>query len=295
MRHPQFQSQSYIKQVGFSLVEILITLALGLLISGAVIQVLVSSSVTERLNRSISSAQESGRFIISRLRSEVLMAGRYDMLSQNLNIDQDIVAEASFVKNHPVILPGDFNAFADVGSAQGASGAHDKLAVSVLAQRDCRGYLLGYAAAEEFFVVNEYFVDGNKLKCRGFDGRVLRGQKVAVGHNGHAAFTLLDDVESFQVLYGYTNSAITADNSARPVSYVTADKLPAALGANGQVVAIRLAILIRGDAEITISPVPSFKLLNEDAITPTTQRLFKQFETTITLRNSKNFMRSRKV
>jgi len=283
------------QQRGFSLVEILIALALGLIISGAVVQVLVSNSVTERLNRSISSAQESGRFIVSRLRSELLMAGRYDMLSQNLNSDQDIVAEASFVQNHPVILPGEFNAFVDVGSVQGASGASDKLAVSVLAQRDCRGYRLGYAAGEEFFVVNEYFVDGNKLKCRGFDGRVLRGQKVAVGHNGHNAYTLLDDVESFQVLYGYTSSAITADNSARPVSYVTADRLPAALGNNGQVVAVRIAILIKGDAEITISPVPSFKLLNEDAITPAAQRLFKQFETTITLRNSKNFMRSRKV
>lgn len=295
MKHCRFQSRSNLNQGGFSLVEILITLALGLLISGAVIQVLVSSSVTERLNRSISSAQESGRFIVSRLRAEVLMAGRYDMLSPNLNTDQDVVAESSFVKNHPVILPGDFNAFADVGSAQGAAGASDKLAVSVLAQRDCRGYRLGYAGDEEFFIVNEYFVDGDKLKCRGFDGRVLRGQKVAVGHNSHNAYTILDDVESFQVLYGYTSSAITADNSARPVSYVTADSLPAALGANGQVVAIRLAILIKGDAEITISPVPSFKLLNEDAITPAAQRLFKQFETTITLRNSKNFMRSRKV
>lgn len=280
---------------GFTLVEIMITLALGLLISGAIIQVLVSNSVTQKLNRSMASAQEGGRFIISRLRADLLMTGRYESLSPNLNGDQDIVAEADFVRNHPVILPGEFAAFADVGSKQGADGAPDAVAVSMVASTDCRGYKLGYLDDEEFFVVNEYFLDGDELKCRGFDGRVLRGQKVAVGHDSHLAITLLDDVEDFQVLYGITDRAVTNDNSARPVSYVTADALPLILAANGQVVAIRLAVLIRGDAEVVVDPVAKFKLLNETASQPGQKRLYKVFETTITLRNVKNFMRSRKV
>ncbi|GAC14422.1 PilW family protein [Aliiglaciecola lipolytica] len=282
-------------QRGFSLVEIMITLALGLLITGAIIQVLVSNSLTERLNRSLSSTQESGRFIISRLRNEFLMAGLYDVLDPDLNRDLDVVLENAFVRNHPVILPGDFNAFNDVGSVQGASGTNDKVAIALQARTDCRGYKLGYAEQEEFFVVNEYFVDGKTLKCRGFDGRVLRGQKAAVGHDSHAAVTLLDEVESFQVQYGYTNNLLTGDNSARPVSYVTADQLPAVLDDDGQVVAIRIAVLIKGDAEVSLISVPSFKLLNETAISPSEKRLFKLFETTITLRNVKNFMRSRKV
>ncbi|GAA6184199.1 MULTISPECIES: PilW family protein [Alteromonadaceae] len=282
-------------QGGFSLVEIMITLALGLLITGAIIQVLVSNSLTERLNRSLSSTQESGRFIITRLRNELLMSGLYDILDPALNTDQDIVLESAFVRNHPVILPGDFAAFDDVGSAQGASGASDKVAVAMQGKTDCRGYKLGYADDEEFFVVNEYFVDGKTLKCRGFDGRVLRGQKVAVGHDGHSPVILLDEVESFQVQYGYTNNLLTGDNSARPVSYVTADQLPAILADNGQVVAIRIAVLIKGDAEVFLNSVPSFKLLNETAISPSENRLFKLFETTITLRNAKNLMRSIKV
>ena len=44
-----------------------------------------------------------------------------------------------------------------------------------------------------------------------------------------------------------------------------------------------------------IDPVPSFKLLDETAYQPTEKRLFKQFETTITLRNVKNFVRSRNI
>ncbi len=201
-------NHSYRKQSGFTLIEIMISLLLGLIISGAIIQVLVSNSVTQKLNRSIASAQEVGRFAISRLRHDLIMAGRYEPLSPNLNRDQDIVTEADFVRNHPVVLPGEFVAFGDVGSKQGAFGASDAVAVSLMASADCRGYKLGYLADEEFFVVNEYFLQGNELKCRGFDGRVLRGQKVAVGHDNHNPITLVDDVRRF-------SSALWRDGSSR--------------------------------------------------------------------------------
>ena len=57
---------------GFSLVELMITLVLGLVISGAVIQVLVSSNITNTLNQAVSQVQESGRFITHRLTQELL-------------------------------------------------------------------------------------------------------------------------------------------------------------------------------------------------------------------------------
>lgn len=277
---------------GFTLIEIMITLALGLLISGAIIQVMVSNSVTDRLNRAVASAQENGRFIVSRLRSEVIMTGRYDNLSAALNRDVDVVEEAAFIQNRPVPLPGDFVSRAGLGAIEGSNTASDTLVVSLQSDRDCRGYTLGYAVDEEFYVVNEYFLDGRELKCRGFDGRYLRGQKNAEGHNGHAAFTLLDDVESFQVLYGIADATVAGDNSARPVQYVPANDLAAKFANNAQVVAIRIALLVRGDGEVSVNPVPTFVLLNEDPITPGNQHIYKQFEVTIALRNVKNFVRS---
>jgi type IV pilus assembly protein PilW len=277
---------------GFTLIEIMITLALGLLISGAIIQVMVSNSVTDRLNRAIASAQESGRFIVNRLRTEIIMTGRYDSLSGNLNADVDIVEEAAFVQNHPIPLAGDFVNRLGLGALEGAGAANDTLVISLQSDRDCRGFTLGYAAGEEFYVVNEYFVEGRQLKCRGFDGRYLRGQKVAVGHSGHASFTLLDDVDSFQVLYGIADASVAGDNSARPVQYISADQLAAAFADDGQVVAIRIALLVRGDGEVFVDPVPSFVLLNEDPVTPGNQHIYKQFEVTIALRNMKNFVRS---
>jgi type IV pilus assembly protein PilW len=279
------------KQKGFTLVEIMISMALGLVISGAVIQIMVSNSVTEKLNRAMASSQESGRFIINRLRGEMLMVGLYDQMNPKLNIDVDVVNENNFVRNHPVILPNEFAVRTTLGASQGTSGGNDSLVVSLQSNMDCRGYALGYENDEQFYVVNEYFVDDNKLKCRGFDGRYLRGQKVAEGHNSHNAITILDDVANFQVTYGITDATSTL-GSAIPTRFITADGIQNAINNGKTIVAFRIAIVVRADSDITVENRPSFRLLNEANYTPSDNGLYKSFETTITLRNMKNFVRS---
>ncbi len=282
-------------QQGFTLIELMIALTLGLVISAAVIQVMISNNATERLNRALAATQENGRFVVSRLRQELLMTGRYDPLSADLNTDVDIAIESAFVVNSPVPLPGDFIAAPAKGAIDGANGASDTLMVALQAFEDCRGLKHGYGTDEEFFVVNEYFLDGTSLMCRGFDGRVLRGQKVATGNDADKAYVILDDVYSFQVVYGVTEGFSTTDNSARPVQFIPANELAVAEAAGSQVVAIRIAVLLKGDSDLIIDSPMQFKLLNEYAITPSEKRLFKQFETTITLRNSKNTIRSRNI
>ena len=52
---------------GFSLVELMISLALGLVITGAVLQIMVSNQVTNSFNTAVAQVQDSGRFIMLRL------------------------------------------------------------------------------------------------------------------------------------------------------------------------------------------------------------------------------------
>jgi type IV pilus assembly protein PilW len=283
-------SQVVTKQSGFTLIEIMISLALGLVISSAVVQVMISNSMTEKLNRAVASTQESGRYIVSRMRTELLMVGLYDAINPMLNDDVDIAEEESFLRNHPVPIAGDFVARPLLGSTQGVDGASDTLVVSLQAQRDCRGFTLGYDAGEEFYVVNEYFVSDGKLKCRGFDGRVVRGQKVAQGHNNHAAYTILDDVLSFQVSYGVADP-LSNNGETLPTQYIDASGLAAAFDANQQVVSLRMAIVVKGEGDIGLDQALTFKLLNEDSITAPDKGLYKAFETTVTFRNMRNFVR----
>ena len=278
------------KQAGFSLVEIMISLALGAILSVTVIQVMVSQSVTDKLNRALASVQENGRYAVVKLQQDIMLTGRYDMLSVQLDRGQDITEEAVFLQNNALVLPNTFANRAELGVSQGSSGGNDSLVISKVDSRDCRGYSLGYATGVEFPVVNEYFVEDRKLKCRGFDLRVLRGMQVATGHNNHNAFTLLDNVEGFQVLYGVAYHA-NGSALATPNQYVTADNI----SAPERVVAVRIALLIRSDDAININNTRGFTLLNEASVTPATSHLYRQFEATIMLRNMQNMIKRSRV
>ncbi|MCZ8529666.1 PilW family protein [Alteromonas sp. PRIM-21] len=277
-------------QYGFSLVELMITLTLGLIISGAVIQVLVSSSVTNKVNQAVAQVQESGRFIMARLSAEFYEVGRYDQIVADVDTSVDIVAEAAYVENHPVALPGDFSTNTTLGSVQTTNGGSDKLVVSLLNHEDCTGNAHGYAG-REFHVVNHYFVSGSALKCTGYDGRVLLGIKSQTVDP--ITVTLLDNVESFQVQFGVSD-VITSSNG-QAVTYVTADAIDNLRALNQQVVSLRWAIMLKSyENEVRQTQAQKYALLNEASKTMTTDHYYQVFSKTLALRNMKNFVRSSK-
>lgn len=274
---------------GFSLVELMISLVLGLVISGAIIQVLVSSSVTNKLNQAVAQVQESGRFITSRLTTELMEVGRYDLIAATIDTSVDVVSESAFVQNNPIVIPGDFTANLTLGSSQADDGGNDELVVSLLASQDCTGNTHGYAAGEEFHVVNHYFVSGTEFTCKGYDGRVLRSLKDQVV--SPVSVILLDNVVSFQLQYGVSSGAGTSQGQA--VTYVTAEQLDALRSQNQQVVALRWALLLNSyqdQVQQTSSPV--FALLNESAVTLDNTHYYQVYTKTLALRNMKNFVRS---
>jgi type IV pilus assembly protein PilW len=260
---------------GFSLVEMMIALSLGAVLSLAIIQIMTASSITQQLNRALASTQENGRFIMHRLRTETMHSGRYDAWSGGLNRSVDIVEEAAFVKRHPIIMPGDFSSRTSLGSQ---NAAQDTLVITHQATRDCRGYVLGYDGVEEFPVVNEFFVEDNVLRCRGFDLRVLRGLRTAVGHNSHSSIALVDGVVSFQVMYGVGDR-----NSGQIIRYVNA----ADIADPTQIVALRLALLLQSPEGINVNNTQTFKLLDADTVSPSEAFVYRQFETNILLRNTR--------
>lgn len=277
------------KHAGFSLVELMITLTLGLIISGAIIQVLVSSSVTNKLNQAVSQVQESGRFIMSRLSKELYEVGRYDLVTANIDTSVDIVAEAAYVQNNAVALPGDFINNATLGTVQTGSGGSDKLVVSLLGASDCTGNRHGYPVDTEFHIVNHYFVVGSELKCTGYDGRVLRGLKSQTV--SPITVTLLDNVESFQIQFGVSDEIVTSQGQA--ISYVTADQLANLRASNQLVVSLRWALMLKSyQNEVRQTTAQQFSLLNEAAKTMDTAHYYQVFSKTLALRNMKNFVRS---
>lgn len=277
-------------QRGLTLIELMVAVALGSLVAVSIIQALVSNRMSDDLNKSIASAQENGRFIMTRLRNDIINGGYYDPLNRNLNRDTDVVEEGAFLRANFIPLPGVFVSRPALGSIEGNGADSDRLVVGLQGLRDCRGYKLGYAADEEFFAVNEYYLEDNNLKCRGFDGRWLRGKKGAEGHNGHNAVTLMENVLDFQVMYGITRT----DNKTMqgsPVRYIDASELVGAFAANAHVVALKVAVIIKGDGDGFVAEPATFKLFEEEKLTAPDRGLYKAFQTTITLRNANYFVR----
>ncbi|WP_232365125.1 PilW family protein [Salinimonas marina] len=160
---------------GFSLIELMISLVLGLVITGGVIQVMVSSRVTNGLNQAVGQVQEAGRFIMTRLTRELHETGRYDQIGSRIDPSVDLLVESAFIQNRPIGLPGDYVAKPGLGSLQTGSGGNDQLVVNMLADADCTGATHGHTNGIEFHVVNVYQVTNGRLTCTGYDGRVLRG------------------------------------------------------------------------------------------------------------------------
>ncbi|AXR07223.1 PilW family protein [Salinimonas sediminis] len=277
------------RAAGFSLVELMIALVLGLVITGGIIQIMVSSRVTNGLNQAIAQVQESGRFIITRLSRDLHETGRYDQIGARIDESVDTHVESAFIQNRPIGLVGDYPALPALGSIQAADGANDTLVVNLLAAADCSGATHDHLNNTEFHVVNVYQVNNNALTCTGYDGRILRG--VAPGSVSAAAVTLMDNVESFQVQYGIT--AIRASSQGQAVRYVTASELPLARAGTQQVVALRIGVLLRSDAgQISGIAGSQVVVLNEPAITTPDNVYSQVFSQTLTLRNMKNFVRS---
>ena len=100
------------QQSGFSLIELMISLVLGLIILSGVIQVFVSTQATNSLNQAIAEIQEYGRYITLRIQDELREVGRYDINTTNIEDSTDLVLESSFVLRQPVAIANDYPAMA---------------------------------------------------------------------------------------------------------------------------------------------------------------------------------------
>jgi len=109
---------------GFGLIEIMVALVLGLVISMGVIQIFVASRGTYTTQNTSARMQEDARFVLSKMMQEIRMTGMFGCLS----VDNLVPANGSIVKpaafNTPVSWNNANNSLtlitADIGGSGGA-------------------------------------------------------------------------------------------------------------------------------------------------------------------------------
>ena len=202
------------RQAGFSLVELMIAITLGLVVLLAVGSIYLGSRQTYRVQEDNARMQEAGRYALEVIGRSIRQAG----------------ADGEMTFNTTDVTPT-CGAAAPCNAITGTNAATDSLTVQFYAgreeldndaspggwvTRDCTG---GQVAANTV-ITNAFAVNGTDLECTGSAGGTQE---------------LVSDIQDLQVLYGIDNTG--NDQSA--------DQYVAAPGDWSQVVTARVCVLIQ--------------------------------------------------
>ena len=102
------------KQQGFSLIEVMIALVIGMVLLGGAVNIFISNNSVYRLESELSRMQESGRFLIDIMSKEIRMAG-YNGCSSRGNVVPNVMAN-----NPPPLAINNDNAVLGYNGSGGA-------------------------------------------------------------------------------------------------------------------------------------------------------------------------------
>lgn len=247
-------------QKGLSLVELLIAMLLGLMLTAGALTMMLSSQQIYQATDTLSRIQESGRFALNFLAKDLRMAG-YNTTEQ---ADGKVFWDGACGATNPC-------------TTNGAGSDSDQVGVLMDPSNDLD--CLGNAVASENTVVaNVYYIDDpendqiSSLYCHGYD---LSANNWVTPNPQ----PLVDGVENMQILYGITDPA--ANNAI--TSYISADAVTdwATIGA------ARVSLLLNnGQAQGNgDNVIRTFNLLDADPIVVTDRHNRQAFSTTITINN----------
>lgn len=294
-----YKRRDLISESGFTLIELMISLVLGLLISAAVIQVYIINTRTITIQQSASEVQDSTIFAMQSLEEHVRLA----------NLGNPVTNINSLTKNGGVVLTGNNigdAAYANTGyftisagqtGTAGTNGwtgasnmdkASDQLTIQYKNSTgqslyDCEGTEIASGSAN--WVVERYFVRETTNKELGLAcdaGRVTNAGAVSgFGDNGEI---LIPGVDQFKVLLG----------SMTDISKITymPSKTYRTLTDKPDITTIKLGVVIRSSTPLLSSTdKSSFLLLDENHTlkTDATRKKYyrRAYESTALLRNAR--------
>lgn len=176
-------------QHGFTLIELMVALAISMLLMLGVINVFIAGKTSYNLQSGMGRLQENGRYAIDILAQNIGMAGFTTGLSPI-----DTLNTANLANN--------FSSNADLGLTVSSRQASDVIEINYDSATDCLGNNTGGTATDR------YYLNGSDLMCLG---------------NGSANPGLLaEGIDNMQILYGEDS-----DNDGITDRYVNADNLTA--------------------------------------------------------------------
>lgn len=252
---------------GFSLIELMIAVALGTLVVMAVVTLFITNQRTYNLQQNTRIIQQQGLFVLEHMVQDIRKAGYRHISGVNeigvvLTEVNNISGSKDGAGNSASSNPDRLTVAFDV-VVEGASDRNN-----TTAPRDCEGTkITSTTRVLQTYWLNE---EEEELRCK---------SSYSASDEG---LVLLEGVESFQVLYGI--DAIK-DGLASVSHYVTADKLTE--DNVGAVVAIRMGFIVANNSgDGTTSTEKTYYLLDKEIkLGGADKKVRRQFMRTIPLRN----------
>ena len=104
--HRQLQNRKLGRQKGISLVELMISITIGLILMTGVVQLFLSSRTTFSTQQALARVQESGRLAMEFLSEDIRMAGYMGCMSRNLNFSNTLNSASDLAYNFSVGIEG---------------------------------------------------------------------------------------------------------------------------------------------------------------------------------------------
>ncbi len=248
---------------GFTLIEIMVALVLGLLILNAVIQVFLSTRQSARIQNAASQMQEDGRTAIEILNRYIRLAG-YTNLPWNKN---RLPANGPFGLGQ-VVIGGDNDVNGRDSIRIRYQGAADGSITSCLGAQINLNQM-----ADMTFSLSDVENGERSLRCTN-NTPPVNTQPMVGG------------LQDMQILYGLSQGNNAIDAAGRLIrgvtAYVPASQVPAAEW--DQVIAVRVSLLLRS-AEDNLVLDPQTILFNGVNTTYADRRMRYVMDTTINVRN----------
>ncbi len=280
--------------LGFTLIELMISLTLGLVIMLAAMQLLLTNQMSFNLQSGMGNVQENGRFALDYINSTVRSAEySQDIANPTVGIVTDENVSNLIKVDVKYITRNDLTALGKGSSDQLVTRMWVSQTMIDAGFRDCEGN----AVASPRFLLTRYFVGGDEsagstaaLRC---DAGSYTADAAAIDGYGDDddGIVLLSNLDSFQFFYGVA-ALPTPDLGLRyPVRYLTASEytlLPAA--SRPVIVSLRVGLLVRSNEKVgtNITTLPDVKVL-EKTITGTDLNdkfIHRLFTSTLALRNA---------
>lgn len=306
---PQGVRIPHARHRGLSLVELLISMVIGLVVIGVVFANYLTSGTGKNSNSALSQISEDATTALNYLRKQITQAGysRAYALNGTKGIERFYKDQAIFGcdgefanPRAPVIgeltcKDGDGPSIAIAYEADERNSVLRTPKAGAARPGDCEGAAIAESlkgGVKYYIAESRLFLSDAKsgtLSCKGNaqDTPPVAGGAPLTNENSSP---LINNIESMRIRYGVAASSGGALPS-RPVKFATAaDVSKGGAAAWKDVVAVRICVVVRSEDEVMPDKTPYYDCDAVEAaaptpITPTDRRLYRAFSTTVMVQN----------